>query len=232
MTTGPDDDVDDAGPGDLDDLDDLGDGDDEDDEEYVPPTKAEFEKMRAKIKRQEDRITRLTGKTPRGKSIDQQLQDQMRGKGRKPAGRDDDDEDDGAAGQRALEEANERTKRSAGVAALMGAGLSRDQAKRAVRLIDMRSVDLDDDGDVDIEDEIEDLREQFPEMFSKSVAYRRRPGARTAPEPERRQVKTATQKTDEALMKQAGFDVTGRNRPSSVRDESQTERELRRAGYR
>jgi len=63
-----------------------------------------------------------------------------------------------------------KTKRIAGIAALVDAGLGKDQAKRMVRLLNLDDVDLDDDGDGDFDDAIEDLKENFPQLFQAARA--------------------------------------------------------------
>jgi hypothetical protein len=58
-----------------------------------------------------------------------------------------------------------RIKRVAGVAALAGEGLTKLQAKLAVRMLDLTDVEVDEDGDGDFDDVIADLREAFPALF-------------------------------------------------------------------
>jgi len=48
-------------------------------------------------------------------------------------------------------------------------GLSKDQAKVALRLMDLSSVDVDDDGDADFDDEIEALKDTFPALFDREA---------------------------------------------------------------
>lgn len=226
---------------DLDDLGELGDdeegtdpsGDEDegDDEEWKPPTKAEWERAQRKAKRQEDRITRLTGKTPKGKSVDERLAAQLQD------GDDEDDEDEGDGKTRSRRRAappqdDTKAKRMAGVAALMGVGLTKDQAKSAVRLLDLDAVELDDDGDADLEDEIEDLRERFPALFERTVRYRRPPAPGRRSPDRGTPARTATEQTDEALFRQAGFNRPPTRRARPLASETADERALREAGYR
>lgn len=70
-----------------------------------------------------------------------------------------------------------KTKRIAGVAALVSEGLSREQAKKFVRLLNLDEVELDDDGDGDFEDAIDELKRDFPELFATKT---KRPKVSTA----------------------------------------------------
>jgi hypothetical protein len=210
---------------DLDDLGDLGDEEtdeddapagDEDTSEWKPPTKGEWERAQRRLKK-------YAAASRRGKSPDEQLASQLRGKPET----DDAAEDDG--GRAELAAADQRTKRAAGIAALMGAGLTKDQAKRAVGLIDLRNVELDDDGDADLEDEIDDLKEQFPDLFQTTVRYRKppTPGRRTPDSRAPRE--SATQRADRKLLAQAGFEGVKTRRAPDV--DARTANQLREAGY-
>lgn len=107
----------------------------------------------------------------------------------------------------ALGKAEDRAKRQAAVLALTEAGLTKDQAKRSLRLLDLDSVELDADGDADLSEQIDDLKSDFPELFGngkgKSQKAPRLPaggqgGGRTPAQPKR-------DKTSEALLRQAGY---------------------------
>jgi hypothetical protein len=178
---------------DLDDLGELGDEPQDDDEdpeldddgnpvvkgEYKPPTQAEFERMQRRLKKfAAERKSKATETA------------------RKPA------EDDAPA-----EPADDtRLVRAAGIAALVGAGLTKDQAKSAVRLMDLRGITVDEDGDADLEDEVDELKERFPGLFERTVAYRRPPAARRTPE-KRTPEEDATKRTDKKILRAAGFNV-------------------------
>jgi hypothetical protein len=71
--------------------------------------------------------------------------------------------------------ADTRVKRLAGVAALTAEGLSKAQAKVAVRLLDLSEVEVDEDGDADLEDAVEELKELFPGLFGKADTSNGRP---------------------------------------------------------
>lgn len=82
------------------------------------------------------------------------------GQGKRP-------ESDGEGRKEADASSDMRVKRLAGIAALAGEGLTRAQAKIAVRLLDLDDVEVDDDGDGDFDDAIAELKESFPGLFRK-----------------------------------------------------------------
>ena len=101
------------------------------------------------------------------------------------------------------EQPDDRLVRMAGISALAAEGLTKAQAKVAVRLLDLSGVEVDDDGDADFEDAIADLKEHFPGMFAKPGGQRTAGGrvstadkGGTKPKPE-----TTSQK----LMRAAGY---------------------------
>lgn len=152
--------ADDSGGGDDDDGDDDSDdddggdddqGDDDgDDEPTVEELKAENKRLLNALKRAKERA-----KKPRPDPT---------------AGKDGDGKDGDAdnAGAKALERANTKILHAAARADLVAAGVPAKAAKRAVRLLDLDDVTVDDDGEVDedeLADAIEQLREEMPELF-------------------------------------------------------------------
>ncbi|GAA3230726.1 hypothetical protein GCM10017691_23940 [Pseudonocardia petroleophila] len=74
----------------------------------------------------------------------------------------------------------ETAARASAATALQGAGFSGSakQARRLTRLLDLAATEPDDMGDFDFEDEIEELKSEFPQLFSEkkpSAASTRRP---------------------------------------------------------
>ena len=199
----------DIDPADLDDLGDLGGGDDEPDEDdepdkpYEAPDAETWAKVQRKLARQEDRITRLLGKRPNGKpaaDVDRKLAAQL-GKG-KPADEDDEDRDTGEA---------DRWKgiaiQNAAAAQIAAAGFtgSAAAATKLARLIDTSDVELDRSGRFDLEDQIDELREEYPELFGGGTrtgrpapVVRRADNRRSAP-------KDPTRATSDAMLKAAGL---------------------------
>lgn len=201
----------DIDPADLDDLGDLGGDDDPDekdgDEEYTPPDKDTWAKLQRKIKRQEEKITALTGKTPSkgasrpGKDVDDALRKQF--KGQDSESEEEPDEDTGEA---------ERWRgiaiRNAAASQIAAAGFSgtAKQAARLAKLIDTSSITPGRDGEFDLEDEIDELKDEYPQLFSTAGGNGRRPvpRVRTAPDP-RTPRPDSTKSTSNKLLKSAGY---------------------------
>lgn len=113
----------------------------------------------------------------------------------------------------AVTRANARIVATEARAALVAAGLDRDAAKVAVRMLDLSTVEVDDDGDVDEDDltaAVDELREKLPQLFTP-------PADDGDGEPPRRKArkvntgpaeKTAPSKSAaELLLERAGFPV-------------------------
>jgi hypothetical protein len=86
------------------------------------------------------------------------------------------------------------------LAGLTGAGMTKEQAKKAIRLMDLDSVEVDEDGDADVDEALADLKTAFPGLF---------PAGKRAP-----RVDTADKggagggtvdKTSQRLLQQAGY---------------------------
>lgn len=157
---------------------------------YTPPSEEDWKKSQAALKRAqgEAKKLRLAAKDAT-----------------KPEEKTKDDVKDQAA------QSDMRVKRSAGIAALTEAGLNRQQAKVAVRLLDLDAAQVDDDGDVDgIDDLVDDLKEAFPGMFAKDSGNgRRAPRVTTADRGSGGDRSSSAQQTekriDDRLLKQAGY---------------------------
>lgn len=93
-----------------------------------------------------------------------------------------------------------KVKRQGALAALTGAGLTKDQAKKAVRLMDLDSVEVDEDGDVDLDEALADLKTAFPGLF---------PAGKRAPRVDQADKggagSAAVDKTTQRLLAQAGY---------------------------
>jgi hypothetical protein len=117
--------------------------------EWVPPTKEDFEKVKKTAEARKGDVAKLRKELGELKA--------------KAGGKQDDEAKQAEKAEQAREL---KTKRVAGVAALISEGLSKEQAKRMVRLLDLDGVDLDDDGDGDFEDAIDSLKSDFPQLFA------------------------------------------------------------------
>jgi hypothetical protein len=201
-------DLGDGGGADEDDLDDELDEADDDGKDANPPadtpapTAEDYAKLKRKAQRQEERITRLL--KAQGKTVK-----------RNAAGDVEDDKDTPATSAPDLDT---RVKRQAGIAALTDAGMSRAAAKTAVKLLDLAGLEVDEDGEVDdaeLEELVEELKEQFPGMFAKTgngaATGSRLPKVRTAPTRKSAVPDDPTDRTTRALLRSAGFQV-GRGR--------------------
>ncbi len=119
--------------------------------EWSPPSKEEFEKVK---------------RTAEARKADMAKLRKELGELKAKAGKTEESAATVAASQKA-------TKRIAGMAALVEAGLTRDQAKDLVAMMKLDEIDVDEDGDGDFEDEIERLKKKFPPLFGE--------GKKTAP---------------------------------------------------
>lgn len=86
--------------------------------------------------------------------------------------RDEDDDRRPARRSSRAEESEERAVRAEAKVALAAAGIPADRLTRAVRLIDLRSLELDGEDLLGIEEEIEDLKDEWPELFKRSRSSR------------------------------------------------------------
>lgn len=196
----------DLDPADLDDLGELGEGEEADEssgeDDYTPPDKDTWAKLQRKIQRQEERITRLTrGKAAPAKSgtvVDQALLGQL-GQGKSDEA--DQGEDDQTSRWRGIAVQN------AAAAEIKAAGFS-GSAKDAVvlaRLMDTSGLEPDRDGNFDLEDEVDALKERFPQLFAEPAGGRRpAPRVRTAPEGKTPPV-DPSRKMSDALLRGAGY---------------------------
>jgi hypothetical protein len=204
------------GPDELDELGELGDEDDADTDDrddddaddgdegkpWKPPSKSEWERAQRRLKRYADE---KAGRKGAG-SVDEKLRKQLGGKGKDDAG-----DDDTSAGQEEAARWRLTAARQSAATALSAAGFSgtAKQAARLTRLLDLEDSEPDKDGVFDFEDDVEDLKEEYPELFGGKGARRNeragrgRPG-RTAPT-RRDATEDATSRTTKELLRQAGF---------------------------
>ena len=184
---------DDKGEKDDEDEDEEEDDDDDDDEDKGKTPEelaAEVKRLRAaylkKLKNSKNRGTRIrdleAGKT-KAESDLALLQEQL-DELKKTAGK----EVDTDAAQRRINELVEKAKeegreafkptviRMAAKAELMAQGARPALVERLVRMIDVNEVDIDDDGSIDVTDQVESLKKELPEMFGpkRSTTMRKR----------------------------------------------------------
>jgi hypothetical protein len=119
----------------------------EEQEEWTPPTKEEVQKLQNALKK-----ANANNKRWREKALSKKSEETS----------DDDAEDKIAA--KAAELAKPRIIKSEAKSALIEAGGT--NLKGLIRLLDTDQLEVDDDGDVEgLEDEIDRLKEDYPEMF-------------------------------------------------------------------
>ena len=208
---------------DLDELGDLGDGDEDTDEDdsdegdadddkgkdgkpWKPPSRSEWERAQRRLRKYADE---KRGKTSKGTAdVDRKLRAQLNG----GKGKDDAGDDDDSPGQEEAARWRLTAARQSAATALSAAGFSGSakQAARLTRLLDLEDAEPDSDGVFDFEDDVEDLKEEYPELFggkgarrNEQRAGRGRPG-RTAPT-RKDAPESATDKTTRELLRSAGF---------------------------
>lgn len=168
-----------------------GDPDDSGQEEkpYKPPSKSEWDRLQRRIKK----LTEAKGKP--AADVDRKLRDQISG------GKDEEDEAPVDSRWRDIAITN------AAAAQISAAGFrgSAKQAARLANLIDRSGIEPDSHGAFDLEDEIEELREEYPQLFSAETGGRRAPRVRTGPSGEKTPAKDPTATTSAKMMRQAGY---------------------------
>lgn len=161
-------------------------------DEYVPPTREEHARM----------VAALAARKAEAKEARREAAALKEAAAK---GKTDPDADDKAA--RVQEASDTRARRSAGLTALVEAGMTKAQAKDALPLLKLDKLAVDQDGDVDDEDltdAVKALRSKFPGMFP--ADGKRHPRARTADNPGGDdKTKTPTQRTNDRLLRAAGL---------------------------
>jgi hypothetical protein len=165
--------------------------DDEGSGEYKAPDEAEWKKVTGTIAKQKETA----------KSLRRQLAELKEQIAKDKDGKDDEGEKD-----RPKADPDARVKRLAVTAALAGEGLTKAQAKRAAGMVDLSEIEVDEDGDADLEDVIDELKETFPALFGakETTGTTRRPrtsGGRSNDGGGR----TPDQKNSDALLRAAGY---------------------------
>jgi hypothetical protein len=196
---------------DLEEQDDTG-GEDggEDEGEYTPPTREEWAKVQRALTRRRDERNKAREEA-------RKLRDAAaaQGKAKEDTGGQDGKSDDADA-KREEQESRWRitAARSSAAVQLTAAGFSgtAKQAKRLTALLDLTDAEPDAEGDFDFEEQIDDLKEEYPQLFRSrdQEETARRPAARpTTADKGRRTDRDATvnptQRTSAALRRMAGL---------------------------
>lgn len=164
-----------SGGGDDDGDDDDDDDDDEDDDDDLEDLTDE--QLREQLKAARDSLSKAGGsvksKRDKIKKLSRELDEARKPKpAKKPKDDDDADAPDLDSIRHEAKTEGEksglaRAKRAEAKSALLGAGVNPARVARAVGLLDLDELDLDDDGLDGVEDAIEDLRKEWPELFAK-----------------------------------------------------------------
>ncbi|MFJ8935364.1 hypothetical protein ACIRL0_06545 [Streptomyces sp. NPDC102365] len=177
---------------DVDDVEDVEDqdvdtevDDEEDDEPWEPPSKERWEKLEKAANARRHEI----------KELRKQIGDLKYAK---------EDEDEG---ETEAKKWRSTAARNSAATALSAAGFpgTAKQARLLTRLLDLDSADPDSNGDFDFDDEIDELKEQFPSLFKEAGEPRRRAPKVTTSDRGRSAGITTRDRTSEKLLKQAGF---------------------------
>lgn len=170
----------DGGGGKGDEDDDEDDDDEDDDEDDDPDADKSEDELRAELKQVRTALAGAKGSSKRNLRRRRELEAQLAKGGDKPKpkakGKSDDDEDDDKPDVEAIREqarregraeADKVRKADKAELALARAGVAGDaKLKRAVRMLDLDDLDIDDDGTVEgLDDAIAELKSELPELF-------------------------------------------------------------------
>lgn len=162
-----------GGRDDDDDVDDE--EDDDDDDEGDDLADLSDDELRAELKKTRESLSKASGSSKVKRDRIKKLRDELAEAQRKPTPKKtDDDESDkpdadairAEADRAANERANTRIVKAEARGALAVAGVAPDRVARAVGLLDLKGIDVDDDGEVDgLDDAIDSLKREWPELF-------------------------------------------------------------------
>lgn len=156
--------------------DDDEDDEDEDDDEDDDLADLSDDELRAELKKARASLSKAGGsvKSKRAKirKLNRELEDARKPKpaAKKKGGEDDDEPDLDTIRSEARADGEKagltRAKKAEARAALLQAGVNPERVAKAVGLIDLDELDLDDDGLDGIDEAIDDLKADWPEMFA------------------------------------------------------------------
>lgn len=149
------------------------DDDDEDDDELANLSEDE---LRAELKKTQASLSKASGSSAAKRKKIAQLNREL-DDARKPKKAKTDDDDDtpdldtvrDEARREERKAADERTKKSVARAELKLAGVPAERVTRAVGLLTLDDLDVTDEGEVDgLDDALDELRKEWPELFPKT----------------------------------------------------------------
>jgi hypothetical protein len=186
------------------------DDDPDDDDDDDPDADKSDEELRAELKSTRDALAKANGQSAKRRRALRQREAELE-EARKPKPPKPEPKDgvavvepvDVDAIRREGEKAGlERAKRSEAKSALLAAGVSPERVAKAVGLLDLDELDLDDDGLDGIDEQIETLRKSWSELFARKrtprqsvIGERDRDGSSAARKP-----KTASERAAAQLL--------------------------------
>lgn len=173
---------------DEEDDDDEDEDDDEDDDEKDEFADLDEDDLKAELRKTRERLDRSSSSNAAKRKLLKKRNDELiaerkkrtDGKPKKENEKGDDVDLDAIRDEvkrDTLAEANKRIVRSEAKGALRGAGVPAERVAKAVGLLSLDDVDVDDDGDVDeasLESAIDALKKDWPELFPRGTRQRRR----------------------------------------------------------
>ena len=190
------------------------DEDDDDDDEGDEDDDKSDDELRAELKRTREALkkTNLQSKKRRQtlREKERELEEARKPKQKKKSDDDDDDSPDLDTIRHEAKSEGEkagtlRAKKAEAKAALLGAGVPSERVVKAVGLLDLDDLDLDDDGLDGIDDAVADLRREWPELFARKRTRREsvagegdRDGNR-----ERKKPKSASEQAADKLLRRS-----------------------------
>lgn len=195
-----------------DDSDEDDDEDDEDDDEDEDADKSDDE-LRDELKKTREALKKANGASAKRRRAlrekERELEEARKPKPKKKSDDDDDSPDLDTIRHEAKSEGEKagilRAKKAEAKVALLGAGVSSERVSRAIGLLDLDDLDLDDDGLDGIDDAVADLRREWPELFAKKRTRREsvagegdRDGSR-----ERKKPKSASEQAADKLLRRS-----------------------------
>jgi hypothetical protein len=164
------------------DDDDDDDNDDDDDDDDDPDADKSDDELRDELKRTRAALSKANGQSAKRRKAlrerERELEEARKPKPKKSGKADDDDDGPDLdtirheARAEGSKEGIARAKKAEAKAALLGAGVNPARVVKAVGLLDLDDLDLDDDGLDGVDDAIEDLRKEWPELFAKKRVKR------------------------------------------------------------
>ncbi|UYL87136.1 scaffolding protein [Microbacterium phage OscarSo] len=203
-----------GGSDDEDDDDDDDEDDDEDDDDDLADLSEE--ELRAELKKTRTSLSKVNGQSMKRRKLlrerERELEEARKPKPKAKKDGDDDSPDLDTIRHEARAEGEKagitRAKKAEARASLLAAGVNPERATKAIGLLDLDELDLDDDGLDGIDEAIEDLRKSWPELFAKKRTKREpvggeRGGSDDDRAERRGKAKTASEIAAERILRRA-----------------------------